>query len=113
MKNNAALFTALLLALLFCTSAFARGSSFGRASGFATDHFHAVPGIPRDSHGRILRSSAARMRFLHMHHLTHTPRDCQVDHVKPLALGGADDPSNMQLLCGETLKAKEKSELQR
>lgn len=66
---------------------------------------------PRDSRGRIKRSSSARRTFLKSQGLTHTPRGCQVDHVTPLARGGADTPANMQLLCGDALKAKERREL--
>lgn len=65
----------------------------------------------RDRHGRLRRSSAARMHFLRSHGLTRTPRGCQVDHVVPLAKGGADSPANMQLLCGASLREKESNEL--
>lgn len=68
-------------------------------------------GVQRDSHGRIARSSASRMRFLRSQGLTHTPSGCQVDHVVPLARGGSDTPGNMQLLCGEALSVKERTEL--
>ena len=57
------------------------------------------------------RSSSARRAFLKSKGLTHTPNGCQVDHITPLAKGGTDDPSNMQLLCGDALKAKEATEL--
>jgi 5-methylcytosine-specific restriction protein A len=30
-----------------------------------------------------------------------------VDHIKPKAKGGTDDPSNLQSLCGECRKAKD------
>ena len=71
----------------------------------------AVPGAARDSKGHIERSSAARMSFLRSNGLTHTPTGCQVDHIVPLAKGGADSPSNMQLLCGAALREKERTEL--
>jgi hypothetical protein len=67
--------------------------------------------VPRDHRGRIKRSSSARERFLLAHGLAHTPPGCQVDHVVPLAKGGPDVPSNMQLLCGEALREKEAAEL--
>lgn len=54
---------------------------------------------PRDSHGRIKRSSSARRRFLKAHGLKRTPKGCQVDHVVPLSKAGKDSASNMQLLC--------------
>jgi 5-methylcytosine-specific restriction endonuclease McrA len=43
--------------------------------------------------------------------LKRTPKGCQVDHIKPLAKGGKDEPTNMQLLCGDALKQKEATEL--
>jgi hypothetical protein len=43
---------------------------------------------PRDSHGRIKRSSSARRSFLKSKGLKTTPEGCQVDHVVPLAKGG-------------------------
>jgi hypothetical protein len=65
----------------------------------------------RDSQGRIKRSSSARRAFLKSKGLSHTPLGCQVDHTIPLGKGGKDEPSNMQLLCGDALKAKEATEL--
>jgi hypothetical protein len=67
--------------------------------------------VSRDSQGRIKRNSSARERFLQAHGLTRTPPGCQVDHIVPLAKGGPDVPSNMQLLCGEALREKESTEL--
>lgn len=40
-----------------------------------------------------------------------TPPGCEVDHIVPLAKGGADVPANMQLLGGEALREKEATEL--
>ena len=66
---------------------------------------------PRDSRGRIKRSSSARSRFLVAHGLTRTPPGCQIDHIVPPAKRGPDVLANMQLLCGETLREKEATEL--
>ena len=67
-------------------------------------------GMARDSHGRIKRSSTARMEFLRSQGLARTPVGCQVDHIVPLSKGGPDVPGNMQLLCGEALREKEATE---
>lgn len=56
----------------------------------------------RDSHGNIKRSPEAKHSFQHKHACPSTGKTsgaCPgyvIDHVKPLACGGADDPSNMQ-----------------
>ena len=58
------------------------------------------------------RSSSVRRQFLKNQGLTSTPKGCQVDHIRPLSCGGADSLENLQLLCGEALKAKERTERQ-
>ena len=67
-------------------------------------------------HARIHRSQAEVRAFMRLHpcpstHKNHPP--CPgwiVDHVKPLACGGADDPSNMQWQTVADAKAKDKWE---
>lgn len=64
---------------------------------------------PRDSKGRIKRSSSERRKLLKSQGLTHTPPGMQVDHIKPLSKGGADKMENMQLIRKDS--EKEKNEL--
>lgn len=70
----------------------------------------------RDSHGRIKRSVAAKDAFKGEHPCPSTGRasgPCPgyvIDHVKPLACGGLDDPSNMQWQTVASGKAKDKWE---
>jgi hypothetical protein len=58
--------------------------------------------VPRDSHCRIARSEKAKAAFKREHPCPTTGKrsgSCPgyvIDHVKPLACGGADAPSNMQ-----------------
>jgi hypothetical protein len=89
-------------------------------------HSSSVPGVHhnspisvpngRDSHGRIKRSVAAKDTFRREHHCPSTGRasgPCPgyvIDHVKPLACGGLDDPSNMQWQTVADGKAKDKWE---
>jgi hypothetical protein len=62
------------------------------------------------------RSAAARSAFMHAHPCPangHTKGACPgyiVDHIKPLACGGADRPSNMQWQTVAQGKAKDKWE---
>jgi hypothetical protein len=74
---------------------------------------HTGPYTPRT---RTHRSRAARADFMHQHPCPATGRTsgaCPgyvVDHVKPLACGGADAPSNMQWQTTAEGKAKDKWE---
>jgi hypothetical protein len=70
----------------------------------------------RDSNGRIRRSSTAKHDFERMNPCPSTGRTsggCPgyvIDHVRPLATGGADSPSNMQWQTIEAAKAKDRIE---
>ena len=70
----------------------------------------------RDSRGRIRRSAAAKSDFKRAHPCPSTRRStgpCPgyvIDHVNPLACGGADSPSNMQWQTTADAKAKDKTE---
>lgn len=66
--------------------------------------------VVRDAEGRIIRSEAAKRRFTMMSGYPNGRPGYVVDHVKPLACGGADDPSNMQWETVEDAKAKDKVE---
>ena len=56
------------------------------------------------------RDPAVARAYLKSINLTKTPKGCQVDHVIPLHCGGPDIVENLQLICGPSLKAKEKYE---
>jgi hypothetical protein len=72
--------------------------------------------VQRDSHGRIKRSAAAKDAFKRQHPCPSTGRGtgaCPgygIDHVRPLAVGGADAPSNMQWQTKAAAKEKDKWE---
>jgi hypothetical protein len=70
----------------------------------------------RNLAGRIERSGTSRARFEHEHPCPSSGKrsgPCAghvIDHVKPLACGGADQPSNMQWQTSSAAKAKDKVE---
>jgi hypothetical protein len=74
----------------------------------------AVLSVPADA--RIHRNADARHHFKQLHPCPATGRPtgkCPgyvIDHVKPLACGGADAPSNMQWQTVAEAKAKDKWE---
>src|SRR4051812_33191896 len=77
-----------------------------------------LTGCRADLHkGRIVRSHAAIAAFKRQQPCPATGSSkgaCPgwvIDHVKPLACGGADDPSNMQWQTAEEGKAKDRWEL--
>ena len=77
---------------------------------------HNAVNVKRDEHGRIKRSESAKNAFKKSHPCPANGHDsgaCPgyvIDHIKALACGGADDPSNMQWQTVEEGKAKDKWE---
>jgi hypothetical protein len=76
----------------------------------------AAPGLSRDAHGKIARSSSAKAEFKHSHPCPSTGKrsgTCPgyvIDHVSPLKRGGADQPSNMQWQTVQAAKEKDRWE---
>jgi len=66
--------------------------------------------VARDDKGHIKRSEAARHAFEAQTGYPHGRPGYVIDHIKPLACGGADDPSNMQWQTIEAAKAKDRVE---
>jgi hypothetical protein len=66
--------------------------------------------VARDSDERIKRSTAAKDEFERATGYAHGRPGYIVDHVVPLACGGADSPSNMQWQTEAEAKAKDKTE---
>jgi hypothetical protein len=64
----------------------------------------------RDGHGRIKRSAAARRTFERQSGYPKGRPGYVVDHIQPLACGGADVPSNMQWQTAAEGAAKDKWE---
>jgi hypothetical protein len=127
----------LSFALLFClTPSFALSSGVHRASSghrsasttkkklyvksykqkTRTTASRKTSGVSRSSHGRIKRSGVAKHAFMKSHPCPATGKSsgpCRgyvVDHIKPLASGGADSPSNMQWQTKAVAKEKDKWE---
>ena len=65
---------------------------------------------PRDPQGRIYRSATAKHDFERQTGYPHGRPGYVVDHIRPLACGGADTPSNMQWQTVTAAKAKDKME---
>src|ERR1700674_2572623 len=108
----------MLCAFLFASSGFAyqrgsgssRSSSRSHSSGKSSSKTVHVRSYTRNSRGRIKRSAAAKDAFERKTGYPHGRPGYVVDHVKPLACGGADDPSNMQWQTIAEGKAKDKTE---
>jgi hypothetical protein len=65
---------------------------------------------PRDSHGKIKRSSKAKEKFMKQSGYPKGRPGYVVDHIVPLSKGGSDSPSNMQWQTKADAKAKDKWE---
>jgi hypothetical protein len=66
--------------------------------------------VKRDSNGRIERSEAAKHQFEVRSGYPHGRPGYVIDHIKPIACGGADAPSNMQWQTVAEGKEKDKWE---
>lgn len=86
--------------------------SFARSA----PHSDVIPGLQRDSHGRIVRSAAAKNEFKREHPCPATGERrgaCPgfvIDHVVPLKRGGEDKASNMQWQTKEAAREKDRTE---
>jgi len=66
--------------------------------------------VARDSNGRVQRSDAARHAFARQTGFPNGRPGYVIDHIVPLACGGADAPSNMQWQTVADAKAKDRTE---
>jgi hypothetical protein len=64
----------------------------------------------RDARGRIQRSAAARHAFARQTGYPNGRPGYVIDHIRPLACGGADAPSNMQWQTVAAAKLKDRTE---
>src|SRR5262245_17566056 len=91
-------------------------SSDSERPGIYTSTRARTVGVERDGHAKIKRRESAKHDFMVLHPCPVTGRmsgKCPgyvIDHVNPLACGGADDSSNMQWQTKEAAKAKDKWE---
>ena len=94
-------------------------SHFKSSTHSSESHSHsskAAPGVNRNSHGKIVRSSTQTMAFKRSHPCPFTGRSSSgcsgyvIDHVVPLKRGGADGPSSMQWQTKRAAKEKNKWE---
>jgi len=66
--------------------------------------------VKRDANGHIARSESAKHHFEIQTGYPNGRPGYVVDHIKPLACGGADEPSNMQWQIVTEAEAKDKWE---
>ena len=110
MKSVAILVSSIVV---FAGPGFPRSS---QSSGSQSYHSKAARGVPRDKHGHIKRSVAAKRAFEREHPCPSTGKTsgrCPgyvIDHVTPLQCGGADAPFNMQWQTTGDAKTKDKTE---
>lgn len=71
----------------------------------------APPTVARDKHGKIKRSERAKDEFKKRTGFPQGRPGFVIDHIVPLACGGADDPSNMLWQSIESSREKDRWEL--
>src|SRR5689334_16886231 len=87
----------LLLSVCAFSGAEARSYSHHSSRSYRNHPYgpRALPGVPRDSHGRVKRSETAKREFEKESGYPHGRPGYVVDHIVPLSRGGSDTPSNM------------------
>jgi hypothetical protein len=88
----------------------ARARTAPRAHAYTPRISRQSGGVARDSHGRIRRSESAKRAFSRQTGYPRGRPGYVVDHVVPLACGGADSPSNMAWQTRADAKAKDRVE---
>jgi len=86
----------LIIAFLLCESSLIAQTKHTYKSNGTTYYYnetYKTTGKPK-----VERSSSAKEEFLKSKGYKKVPSGYQVDHIKPLSEGGADAPSNMQLI---------------
>ena len=110
MKRTLLVATLLLASSATDTLATGHRSSSGSTHRTEATKRKAPATTPRDAHGRIQRSAAARHAFARQTGYPHGRPGYVIDHVIPLACGGLDTPSNLQWQSVAESKAKDKWE---
>ena len=106
----------LALALAVASPVASSAGGGTRGSHATGTQSRAVPGVTRDSHGKIARSPQALQHFKKSNPCPATGKtygSCPgytVDHVVPLKRGGSDSSSNMQWQTNAEAKQKDKWE---
>jgi hypothetical protein len=105
---------AFFLFVILASPGFAQHHSSGHHSSGTRTHSssRASSHSSKSRHGRIHRSRAVKDEFLRQSGYPHGRKGYVVDHIVPLACGGADSPSNMQWQTKADAKAKDKVERQ-
>lgn len=94
----------LIIAFLLCESSLIAQTKHTYKSNGTTYYYnetYKTTGKPK-----VERSSSAKEEFLKSRGYDKVPNGYQVDHIKPLFEGGADVPSNMQLIPIDQHKSK-------
>lgn len=89
-------------------SSYSSGTYKSNGTTYRQGAYYKHSGLPK-----VERSASAKREFLHSRGLKKIPKGMEIDHVVPLSKGGADLPSNMQLLPKDVHKHKTSMERKR
>jgi hypothetical protein len=92
------------------TSSYHTVKNYSYKSPSGSKTYSTSSGQHRDSKGRFVRSSSAKLAFMKKSGYPHGRPGYVVDHIVPLKKGGCDCPSNMQWQTISAAKAKDKWE---